>query len=203
MRIDSRLFRQTVSYLICLLIGVFLSLGSGQIHFWGILNPQPADAQFIRPERVSPFVYERYPDFPLENQYVRKETGEVDPESTLANRLISYHLYVKNRPPQYRLDWKLTLADYLGAHEKMSESSYPGSSTLTVNPLESDRQIIESLTRSQRNQLIDVLVGIFNPNTTNSPSPTPTPQPSPSPSPSPSRNPLSLPQPGDAQLLMP
>jgi hypothetical protein len=148
-------------------------------------------------------VYERLPNLPLENQYVSKETGAVASENTLVSRLIRYHVYVKSRPPNFRFDWKLTLADYLGAHEYLVESAYPGATTLRENPMESDRAVIEKLTRAERDALIDALVSVFTPNTTQTPASAPTTSVTP---PTTTSNPAttpSLPQPGDARLLMP
>jgi len=39
-------------------------------------------------------VYKQLPYLPLENQYVNKETQQVD-SNNLVNRLIRYHVYVK------------------------------------------------------------------------------------------------------------
>jgi hypothetical protein len=147
-------------------------------------------------------------DFPRENEYVSKETGKVNSDDTLVSRLIRYHLYVKSRPATNRFDWKLTMADYLGAHEFLVESQYPSGNTLQENPMESDRTVIQKLTRSQRDALVDVLVSIFNTNRAQTPTQTPSASPSPSPlapPPTTSNSPAkpSLPQPGDAQLLMP
>jgi hypothetical protein len=190
-----------IPYLFCAVLGLCLALGSGQLHLgelgeWG----QPASAQFLRPEVVAPQVYERLPDFPLENDYVNRETGEVAEDNTLASRLIRYHLYNRSRPPYYRLDWKLTLADYLGANLDLVPAQYPGHSSLQENPMKRDRAIINSLTREERNELVTVLASIFNPNAVrfDEQPPTPTPQPQPIPSPSP-RVPIS--QPGSADLL--
>ncbi|MGB3237297.1 MAG: hypothetical protein WBB29_03305 [Geitlerinemataceae cyanobacterium] len=108
-------------------------------------------------------VYEQLPDLPLENQYISQETGEVNPNSTLVSRLIRYHIYVKGRPPQYRLDWKLTLADYLGKNELMFQGVYPGVENLRDNPILGDREAIGNLTRSQRNALVHTLVSLYNP----------------------------------------
>ncbi|NES65644.1 MAG: hypothetical protein F6K24_10460 [Okeania sp. SIO2D1] len=116
----------------------------------------------VRPTEVWPFVYEKIPDLPLENNYISQETGEVDTEETLVSRLIRYHLYVKGRAPNYRFDWKLTLADYLGANDYLQSSVYPGNDSLTENPMEGDREAIQSLTRSQRETLVNRLVNIFN-----------------------------------------
>ncbi|WP_287518904.1 hypothetical protein [Okeania sp. SIO2C2] len=118
--------------------------------------------QRVRATEVWPFVYEKIPDLPLENNYISQETGEVDTEETLVSRLIRYHLYVKGRPPNYRFDWKLTLADYLGANDYLQSSVYPGKNTLTENPMEGDREAIQSLTRSQRETLVNRLVNIFS-----------------------------------------
>ncbi|MEA5565528.1 hypothetical protein [Anabaena sp. UHCC 0399] len=129
-----------------------------------ILHIAPAQAQRISPSDVWQVVYEKLPDLPKENQYISKESGKVAENSTLASRLIRYHIYIKERAPNYRLDWKLTLADYLDANETMYETTYPGNDTLRQNPLEGDRTTIKSLTRPQRDALVQVLTNIFNPN---------------------------------------
>ncbi|WP_035494072.1 hypothetical protein [Baaleninema simplex] len=108
-------------------------------------------------------VYEILPEIPRENQYTHVETGDIETDNTLIGRLIRYHLYVKGRPYQYRLDWKLTLADYLGENEIMNEGVYPGYDTLETNPLLGDREAIQSLTPQQRDDLVHVLVSIFYP----------------------------------------
>ncbi|MBO9997958.1 MAG: hypothetical protein J7641_02950 [Cyanobacteria bacterium SID2] len=165
-----------------------------------------------RPTRTNDMwqeVYEILPDLPLENQYTYLETGEVAENNTLIRRLIRYHLYVKGRPFQYRLDWKLTLADYLGANDLMNEAVYPSYDTLDVNPMEGDREAIRSLTRQQRDDLVHVLVSLFYPNylallerqasgNVAEVSPAENTETEPS-----SRNVPRLPQPGDAELLLP
>lgn len=174
-----------------------------------LVFPQPVLAQDapsqnpqrIRIENVWQRVYELLPDFPKENQYISKETGEQATSNTLVSRLIRYHLYVKGRPPIYRLDWKLTIADYLGVNDVMFEGVYPGGDTLRQNPMDSDRAVITRLTRSQRDALVNTLVSIFNPNAAAEAQPTPKPTPTPTPTPSPGRSLPSLPQPGDAQQL--
>jgi len=173
-------------------------LNSSQL---SLFNLQPVFAQGVRPRDIWRQVYEQLPDLPLENEYVDKETGKVDSDNTLVTRLIGYHIYVKGRPPNYRLDWKLTLADYLGANELMQEEVYPGYRTLRENPIEGDRAAIERLNRQQRDALVQTLVSIFNPNYLAPASKTPS---QPSTAPSPSARPNSpQPRPGDAQLLMP
>ena len=183
---------------ICLLLGVVEVRDSGFFKLGGL---QLATAQFSIPPEAGQQVYERLPNVPLENQYVSKETGEVDSNNTLVSRLIRYHIYSKSRPPYYRLDWKLTMADYLGAHEYLVESKYPSSNTLKENPMERDQAAIQKLTRAQRDALIDVLVSIFNPNRPTAPEPSPSASPPPQ-IPNPTATP-SLPQPGDARLLLP
>jgi hypothetical protein len=124
---------------------------------------EPAIAQRISPGEVWQQVYQQLPDFPQENKYISKETGKVAEDNTLASRLLRYHVYVKERAPNYRLDWKLTLADYLGANEVMYVTTYPGNDTLRQNPLEGDRAAISRLNISQRNALVQILVNIFTP----------------------------------------
>jgi hypothetical protein len=152
-----------------LLLGTSLTVGS-----WfsaGTLEVQPALAQRIRPDGVWKVVYDRLPDFPQENQYVNKESGKVDPENTLAGRLIRYHLYTKGRPPFYRLDWKVTLAEYLEVHRVMEETSYPSANTLRTSPVQGDIAAIKRLNRVQREALIQVLVDAFTPQSVSRPSP--------------------------------
>lgn len=160
-------------------------------------------AQTARTRDVGQQVYQQFPTLPLENKYVSKETGQVDADNTLVRRLIRYHVYVKGRPTNYRLDWKLTLADYLGANELMQEKVYPGYDTLRQNPIEGDRAAIARLNRQQRNTLVETLVSIFNPNySTSAPDSGTPPQQSTTPNRE-ARPILPQPRPGDAQLLMP
>jgi len=149
--------------LTALMVVGLLILGSGtgeltDTNFFGI---QPVIAQRISPGEVWQQVYQQLPDFPRENKYINKENGKVAENNTLASRLLRYHVYVKERAPNYRFDWKLTLADYLGANEVMYVTTYPGNDTLRQNPLEGDRAAISRLNISQRNALVQVLVNIF------------------------------------------
>ena len=166
---------------------------------WGL---PLAVAQTLRPEEVAAEVYQTIPDLSQENQYLSQETGEVDADNTLISRLIRYHQYVKNRPLNYRLDWKLTLADYFGVNEPIRDFRYPGSSTLQLNPLESDRAVITNLSRKQRNELVDTLIGIYNGEQSNNSTSDVSPEQS-QPSSDESNSFPSLPQPGDADLLLP
>ncbi|MEH2461434.1 hypothetical protein [Nostoc sp.] len=153
-------------------------------------------AQRITPSDVWQLVYQQLPDLPRENKYISKENGKVAENNTLVSRLIRYHIYTKGRAAIYRLDWKLTLADYLGANEIMYDTSYPGNDSLRENPIEGDRKAITHLTRSQRNALVQVLVNIFNPPSQKTPSPSPNTTPSPATS-----TPPQPPQRGGAELL--
>lgn len=121
----------------------------------------PVRAQRVNPNEVWQQVYKKLPYLPKENHYISQETGKVAENNTLVSRLIRYHIYVKGRPPNYRLDWKLTLADYLDANEVMYEESYPGNDTLRKNPFAGDRAAIRRLSREQRNALVQALVNAF------------------------------------------
>ncbi|HBB35022.1 MAG TPA: hypothetical protein DDZ80_32280 [Cyanobacteria bacterium UBA8803] len=179
-------------------------LGSAEVTGSGIFKWNSSNlvtAQVARSQDVWRQVYQRLPNFPLENNYLSKETGEVVADETLVSRIIRYHLYVKNRLPYFRFDWKLTLADYLGANDSLVASQYPGNTTLKENPLAGDRAAIEKLSRAERNALIDVLISLFNPNRPQTPAPTPSVS-----EPPPSANPRTtprFPKPGDAELLRP
>ena len=103
-------------FIITLMLVVIFVLGIGNTN---LLNISPAAAQIFTPNDVWQKVYQQIPDFPQENQYVSKTTGQIVPTNTLVSRLIRYHIYNKGRSPIYRLDWKLTLADYLDANENI------------------------------------------------------------------------------------
>ncbi len=125
------------------------------------LFPSKSFAQFQSPKDVAAKVYPRLPNVPLENQYIRAETKKQATDSTLISRLIQYHTTVKGRSPLYRLDWKITLADYLGVNDYLVDAAYPGHSFLTKSAMEQDRSIIQKLNRNQRNALIQALVDEF------------------------------------------
>lgn len=155
----------SLQVLTALMVVSLLVFGSvaGEFIQTNLLGIQPAIAQRISPGEVWQQVYQQLPDFPQENKYISKESGKVAENNTLASRLIRYHVYIKERAPNYRLDWKLTLADYLGANEVMYVTTYPGNETLRQNPLQGDKAAIARLNRSQRNALVQVLVNIFTP----------------------------------------
>jgi hypothetical protein len=147
------------SLIITLITVMIIILGTGNTN---LLHISPANAQIFANSDIWQKVYQQIPDFPKENQYISKTTGQIAENNTLASRLIRYHIYTKGRSPIYRLDWKLTLADYLDANETIYADSYPGNDSLTQNPLASDRTAIRKFTRIERNNLIQVLVNIFN-----------------------------------------
>jgi hypothetical protein len=123
----------------------------------------PSGGQTVRVGDAWKTVYQQLPELPQANQYVSRETKQPDPSNTFAGRLISYHLYTKNRPATVRLDWKLTIADYLNANEDIDSDTYPTQKRLQTHPLEGDRAIIQQLTRAQRDQLIQVLITALSP----------------------------------------
>jgi hypothetical protein len=127
-----------------------------------------AIAQSLRPKDAWQPAYQQLPNFPLENTYINRTTNRPEPNNTLIGRIIRYHVYTKQRPINYRLDWKLTLADYLNANDIMDPAFYPGHDTLRQNPLDADRAAIRNLTRPQRDALVQTLVSLF---TTASPQP--------------------------------
>ncbi|MEG4172710.1 MULTISPECIES: hypothetical protein [unclassified Microcoleus] len=163
------------------------------------LAQQSAPPQ-VRVQDAWKLVYEKLPDLPIENNYISKETGKVDPTNTLVGRLIRYHVFVKGRPPNYRFDWKLSLADYLGATpDYLVESVYPGKDVLRSNPMEQDRAAIQSLNRAQRDALVQALVDVFTETAGGGRTPTAGEKPQ-----GRSNSPeIPQPQPGDAKLLAP
>ncbi|MEB3359699.1 MAG: hypothetical protein VKK04_23435 [Synechococcales bacterium] len=134
-----------------------------------VLSTQPASAQRTNTIEIAERVYGLMPNLPLENHYESRATGDVAVSNTLASRLIRYHLYVKGRSPLYRFDWKLTLADYLGANEWIEASLYPGADDLEENPQAGDVAAIGNLNRAQRDQLVGILVDLHGGNSGTSP----------------------------------
>lgn len=171
---------------------------------------QAALAQRLTIPSVATSVYERLPDLPLENEYRTANSQDIAADNTLISRLLRYHLTVKGRSPNYRLDWKLTLADYLGVNETINPATYPGAELLATNPLEGDIAAIQQLNRAQRDTLVTTLANLFNPTAGTPPSGRPA-EATPAPEPTPanrrpgmgSTSPLpNEPEPGDAQRLL-
>ncbi len=136
---------------------------SSALHNADLLGTPSALAQRVSADQVWQQVYQKLPDFPKENQYISTETHKVAAENTLVGRLIRYHTFVKGRPAQFRLDWKITLADYLGLNERMDETTYPSRSTLKPSPFEGDVAAIRRLNSAQRQALVQVLADAFTP----------------------------------------
>ena len=132
---------------------------SGSSSLFGI---QPVVAQRPDVSDVWQKVYQQLPDLPKENNYTRIEGSSVAENNTLVSRMIQYHTFIKGRAPNYRFDWKLTIADYLGINEAIYDSTYPGAQSLRQNPLDSDRAAIKKLSRTQRDSLVQALVNSFS-----------------------------------------
>lgn len=132
---------------------------------------QPTPLRRINPAILSAQVYEQLPDFPLENQYISSESGEAAIENTLVSRIIRYHLYTQERPTNFRLDWKLTMADYLGAFERITPDQYPDYG-LRENPMAGDIAVVQSLTPAMRDRLVNTLYETFTPDSATSESAT-------------------------------
>ncbi|MGV2826622.1 hypothetical protein [Myxosarcina sp. GI1(2024)] len=197
MKLKDKIYRRALAFALGWIVFVTANMVFAAIASYA--QQLPTNVSSIRPDAAAEIAYQRLAEFPLENQYLSQETGKVAQQNTLIERLIRYHQYVKDRPVNYRLDWKLTLADYLGVNELIPEARYPGSTTLTQNPYRGDRAVIESLSRQQRNQLVETLLSIYNPeseeiNTNSAAQPQPT---------SENNNNTQFPQRGNADLLLP
>jgi hypothetical protein len=204
--LKNRFLKNTLELLLVALIGFLFPFWLTKIEqgsFSGKFWLSPVHAQTLSPEKVAREVYEQMPTLAQENEYTRAETNEIDRDNTLISRIVRYHQYVKARPTAFRLDWKLTLADYLGVNEIIQESRYPGYSTLTKNPLEKDREAINSLTFEQRQQLVDLLVSIYKPKKETSSNLNSSPETNPSSLEKPHNSDFQLPTPGGADLLLP
>ncbi len=168
----------------------------------GAIAIPPSAARSVRVEALVPQIYQQLPNFPRENTYHKRQGDKVDADNTLLNRLVRYHVYVKGRPQNLRLDWKHTIADYLGVNETIDPATYPTQERLTDNPLEGDRAVITKLSRRDREQLIQTLIAVLSPPSPNPqlPSRPPAPPLAPNPDDQP-RLPRTAPQPGGADLL--
>ena len=123
-----------------------------------VVSATAVTAQVVRTGDIAQKIYVELPGVPLENQYFNKKINKIDLNNTLISRMIRYHAYVKGRPVSLRLDWKLTIADYLGVNDIMDLATYPGQDILSVNPMDSDRAAINTLPRQTRDRLIERLI---------------------------------------------
>lgn len=189
--------RKTKQIILPFCLGIMLSVLGNSLFFEG-LSPAFGQNQTIRPTVAAEQIYQRLSFLPLENEYSDRTSGDIVTNNTLMLRFIRYHEYVKSRPLGYRFDWQLTFADYFDINEPIKANRYPGYKTLAVNPLEKDREFITQLTRDQRNQLIDTLLAIYSPQDETFEQPVDSSNDSIE-----KRNTEpSLPQPGDADLLL-
>ena len=124
-----------------------------------MVQAQPVPLRRITPAVIAAQVQAQLPDLPLENQYISRG-GTAAEDDTLVSRIIRYHIYTKDRPTNFRLDWKLTIADYLGAFERISARDYPDYE-LRENPMEGDIAAVRSLSRQQRDHLVNTLYEAF------------------------------------------
>lgn len=125
-----------------------------------LAQAQPAPLRRIDPVAIATLIYEQMPALPLENQYISSKTGQIAEDNTLVSRIIRYHLYSKERPTNFRFDWKLTIADYLGAFDRISANNYADYG-LRENPVQADVAMVQSLSREERDLLVDALYTAF------------------------------------------
>lgn len=123
------------------------------------VRAQPAPLRRVNLATTAAQIQAQLPDLPLENQYISTDGTAAD-GNTLVSRIIRYHIYTKDRPTNFRLDWKLTIADYLGAFERISVGDYPDYE-LRENPIEGDIAAVRSLSRQQRDRLVNTLYETF------------------------------------------
>ncbi|MFM6409446.1 MAG: hypothetical protein ACKPGT_34195, partial [Microcystis sp.] len=64
-------------------------LGIG-IFFWWLSWQSTGMSQIQRPETVAQQIYQAMPDLPKENNYIRRDTGAIDPNNTLISRFLRY-----------------------------------------------------------------------------------------------------------------
>jgi len=142
------------------LLGVWVAT---LIAFYGLtIGPVQAQSSLrrISPSAIAVQAYEQIPELPLENQYISSETGDTDVENTLVSRIIRYHLYIKDRQTTLRFEWKLTMADYLGAFEPITPQDYPDYG-LQDNPMIGDIAAVENLEWDVRDRLTNFLYESF------------------------------------------
>ncbi|MGB3295137.1 MAG: hypothetical protein WBB01_19310 [Phormidesmis sp.] len=146
---------------------VLIGLGSVDIYpqrfsllfGYSTVQAQPVPLRRVNLTATANIVQAQLPDLPLENQYISNDGTAAD-DNTLVSRIIRYHIYIKERPTNFRLDWKLTLADYLGAFERIAASDYPDYG-LRENPMEGDIAAVWALSRQQRDRLVNTLYETF------------------------------------------
>ncbi|MDS3859793.1 hypothetical protein RIF25_03120 [Thermosynechococcaceae cyanobacterium BACA0444] len=166
------------------------------------LIPSSQAQTYLGPKQAASQIYQALPDLPLENTYLRQDSGAVATDSTLVERFIQYHTSVKGRSPFYRFDWQLTFADYLGLNDYLEPAAYPGRNFLSTNPMAQDIAAIQTLTYAQRQSLLKILATLYGDREIILSSPTQTAPPIPAAAP-PTRQLKPAPRPGEADLLAP
>ncbi len=126
----------------------------------GVAIAQPTPIRRVNPTAIATRIYQQLSDLPLENQHISEDTGTAATGNTLVSRVIRYHIYIKNRSTVFRLDWKLTIADYFGAFERIAADRYVDYG-LRSNPYENDIVAITSLSSAQRNRLVNAIYEAF------------------------------------------
>lgn len=161
----TRWMRWVVSSLLATALVVAAHVITVQLSWQGAAQAQPAVVlRRVDPTAIAATIYAQHPDLPTENGYTYTD-GTPATDSTLVSRLIRYHLFVKDRPANFRLDWKLTLADYLDAFQPMESRFYPDQANVRPDanggPLLGDKAAVAAMSREQRNQLAQSLLDIF------------------------------------------
>jgi len=103
-----------------------------------------------RAEQAADQVYRALPELP-------REAPPDQPNNTLVRRMILYHLRVRGRPETSRLDWQLTLSDYLGYNLTIDPATYPENGTAFA-ALDRDRAALDGLSRQGRWRLVRLLI---------------------------------------------
>jgi hypothetical protein len=149
---------------LAILIASLILLGQGLLgsptHLTAAQAQPRTTLRRVDPVAIATQIYQTHPNLPQENTY-RRPNGTLATDDTLISRLIRYHLYTKDRPTNLYLDWKLTLADYLGAFDSISPDTYPSATTLTTNPLPSDILALGQLTWPERQSIVQSLAETF------------------------------------------
>ncbi len=118
----------------------------------------PASAQLRLVPEATEQVYAKMPQLPRGSDYTPTSDAVGQGESTLVQRMMQYHMQLAGRPATSRMDWRLTLADYLDINEPMLAQRYPGATSLDPSPYNDDKAAIQSLSRRERYDLVDALV---------------------------------------------
>jgi predicted negative regulator of RcsB-dependent stress response len=72
-------------------------LGIG-IFFWWLSWQSTGMSQIQRPETVAQQIYQAMPDLPKENNYIRRETGAIDPNKSLSSLSSRYQKKIYSHP---------------------------------------------------------------------------------------------------------